>query len=166
MAVAVAVGSAAFGRFARGVEALKQLVLTDIAGPQLTVQANSSTGAVLARVYLQQETAAMPAVNQSWCAVLVVISGQNAPAQFSAALPASLPGYVTTAFTMLPFNSYSVPLQNASGGGRVLEDFMAPNSVNLCKPCIIHVSVSTPAVWLTWPALLSLRPSLRGAAQQ
>ena len=140
MAVAVAVGSAAFGRFARGVEALKQLVLTDIAGPQLTVQANSSTGAVLARVYLQQETAAMPAVNQSWCAVLVVISGQNAPAQFSAALPPSLPGYVTTAYTMLPFNSYSVPLQNASGGGRVLEDFMAPNSVNLCKPCIIHVS--------------------------
>ena len=94
-------GIAAFGRFARSVEALKPLVLKDLAGPTLTVNVTSTTGPVIARVYLQQGSVGLPAVNRSWCAVLVVLSGQNAPATFTAQLPGSMdggvPAYVTTA---------------------------------------------------------------------
>ena len=77
-------GIAAFGRFARSVEALKPLVLKDLAGPTLTVNVTSTTGPVIARVYLQQGSVGLPAVNRSWCAVLVVLSGQNAPASTQA----------------------------------------------------------------------------------
>lgn len=100
------------------------------AGPQVHVLsanaslANANTddsgrgdggAAVVARVYVQQESVGLPSVNQSWCAVLVVISGANAPARVRVVLPAAqVPGYVSTAWTMLPFNSYSVMLHNAT----------------------------------------------------
>ena len=79
-------GIAAFGRFARSIEALKNLVLYDLAGPILTVKVNSSTGPVLGKAFVQQEAIDMPAINRSWCAVLVVINGQNQPAHFQAEL--------------------------------------------------------------------------------
>jgi len=70
---------------------------------------------MIARVYVQQDSVGLPTANESWCAVLVAINGANAPARLTATLPtAQLPGYITTAWTMLPFNSYSVPLRNGS----------------------------------------------------
>jgi hypothetical protein len=161
-------GIAAFGRFARSIEALKPLVLQDLAGAMLAVAVNSSTGPVLGKIYLQQATAGMPAANRSWCAVLVVINGQNSPAHFraeiggggggssmavqqrptlassgsgnsssssTAAAGGAVPDYVTTAFTMLPFNSYSVALSNATtpGGPRALEDMVSRQHYAICE---------------------------------
>ena len=124
-------GIAAFGRFARSIEALKPLVLQDLTGPSLTVKVNSSTGPVLGKAFVQQDTIGMPAINRSWCAVLVVINGQNQPAHFEAEL-GGVPEYVHTAFTMLPFNSYAIELSNVTGAGtgRTFED-MVSASVHL-----------------------------------
>lgn len=117
-------------------EALKPLVLKDLAGPMLTVNVTSTTGPVIGRVYLQQDSVSLPAENKSWCAVLVVISGQNAPSTFTAELPGvvdgstagGMPSYVTTAYTMLPFNSYSVPISNGTGTRTVRTKLTLPHS--------------------------------------
>ena len=159
-------GIAAFGRFARSIEALKPLVLQDLAGPMLTVQVSSSTGAVLGKAFVQQDAVRLPASNRSWCAVLVVINGQNHPAQFQAELGGlhlprtalndanggtqtvvTVPDYVRTAFTMLPFNSYSVELSNATvaEGARLLKDIVS--AMQLCNRRS-HLSCCNS--YLTW----------------
>ena len=92
----------------------------------------------------------MPAINRSWCAILVVINGQNQPAHFRAEVGGlqpppqphtpgkgsyethsmmTVPEYVHTAFTMLPFNSYSISLSNdtntEAGEVRKFEDMVS-----------------------------------------
>lgn len=93
-------------------------------------------------------------VNRSWCAVLVVISGQGNFSSFRATFDrAAVPGYVTKAFTMLPFSAYSVALSNgssSSGGGSgalqtvVLQDMIAPNAVRVSIPGGALASAATP----------------------
>ena len=176
-------GIAAFGRFARSIEALKPLVLQDLAGPMLAVQVSSSTGPVLGKAFVQQDAVLLPANNRSWCAVLVVINGQNHPAQFQAELGglhpprtalndghggtqsvATVPDYVRTAFTMLPFNSYGVELSNATvaGGARLLKDIVSATQmcdqlphVPYCKSCLAIMPATRVAACSTCGAAAS-----------
>ena len=186
-------GIAAFGRFARSIEALKPLVLQDLAGPMLTVQVSSSTGPVLGKAFVQQDAVRLPANNRSWCAVLVVINGQNHPAQFQAELGgtarndgnggtqnvATVPAYVRTAFTMLPFNSYSVELSNATvaGGARLLKDIVSAMQMcnqhphlPCCKSYLAIMLATRFAACSTFGAAASQRsrhvPTLSGTTQQ
>lgn len=157
-------GVAALGRFNRAAEALKDLLLPDLSGPRVAVHSINATVAsgsgsggaarAIASVYVQQESVGLPEANQSWCAVMVVVNGANAPARIKVSLlAAQVPAYITTAWTMLPFNSYSIPLSdgpaaivaaNGAGGAashagnqvshsmratRVLEDVVPANGV-------------------------------------
>jgi len=131
-------GIAAFGRFARAAEVMKGMVLNDLAATQLSVNVSSPTGPIIARIYSDQPSVSAPPANRTWCAVLVVVSGQGNFSKFKAVMDReAVPGYVAHAFTMLPFSAYSVTLANATsdGGGEsvVLEDYIAPNAVSFYR---------------------------------
>eukprot|EP01046_Picozoa_sp_COSAG06_P097556 COSAG06_NODE_43661_length_370_cov_0.564576_1_plen_100_part_10 len=62
-------------------------------------------------------------------------SGTSTSSSAAAAAGGAVPDYVTTAFTMLPFNSYSVALSNATtpGGPRALEDMVSRQHHAICE---------------------------------
>ena len=84
--------------------------------------------------------ACFAASSRRGCAVVIVINGAHAPARVQISLPAEqVPEYITTAWTMLPFNFYSVLLRNGSSASTVtststatmpvLEDVLPANGV-------------------------------------
>merc|ERR1712050_60100 len=97
-------------------------------GGILGVALNSS-GRDIGRAWLQQGS---ELTNSSWCAILAVVNGEDAPVSFSATLPFTnkMPSYVTTAQHMLPFEMYSVPLQTGTSG-MTFTDIIPANGVSL-----------------------------------
>lgn len=123
-------GIAAVGRFSRAVQAMKGLILQDMTGGIVSMTLNSS-GRVIGRAWLQQGS---EHTNSSWCAVLAVVNGEIKPVSYTVSLPFTnkIPSYVTSAQHMLPFEMYSVPLQNGTLG-MAFTDVIPASGVSLLR---------------------------------